>query len=104
MLEMGRRKRFRTIWIDSDTFGKIRFLTLANPSSRAQKFGFGSSGNRNSEILKVPKMLRKLHFWIAELRSFKMRSKSAFFVGRIAISRPFRVRKLAENGRMRTQL
>ena len=43
-------------------------------------------------------------FWIAELASFKMRQKSAFFFGRIAISRPFRSWKLTEIGPMRTWL
>ena len=42
-------------------------------------------------IVKVPKKPRKRHFWIAELRSFKMRQSARFFAGRIAISRPFRV-------------
>ena len=48
MLEMSDLERFGTIWMDSDTFEKIRFSTLANPynpCSRAQKSGFGSSGS-----------------------------------------------------------
>ena len=43
MLEMSELDRFGAIWIDSDTFEKIRFSTLANPSSGAQKSGFSSS-------------------------------------------------------------
>ena len=38
MLEMSELDRFGAIWIDSDTFEQFRFSTLANPSSRAQKF------------------------------------------------------------------
>ena len=40
MLEMGGIDRFGAIWIDSDTFEKIEILTLANKSSRPQKFVF----------------------------------------------------------------
>ena len=40
-LEMKEFDRFGAIWIDSETFGNFRFSTLANPSSRAQKSGFG---------------------------------------------------------------
>ena len=45
MLEMSELDRFGAIGIDSDTFEKFRFSTLANPSSGAQESGFGSSGN-----------------------------------------------------------
>ena len=38
MLEMSELDRFGAIWIDSDTFEKFRFSTLANPSSGSQKF------------------------------------------------------------------
>ena len=40
MLEMSELDRFGAIWIDSDTFENFIFLTLANPSSGAQKSGF----------------------------------------------------------------
>ena len=60
--------------------------------------------NFNSWILRFPKSARKRHFWIAELASFKMRYFSAFFAGRIAISRPFRFRFRTENQPIRTQL
>ena len=45
LLEMSKIDRFGAIWIDSDTFEKFRFSTLANPSSGPQKSGFGSSRN-----------------------------------------------------------
>ena len=45
MLEMRELDQFGAIWIDSDTFQKFKFSTLANPSSGAQKSGFWSSGN-----------------------------------------------------------
>ena len=44
VLEMSRLDRFGAIWIDSDTFENFRCSTL-DPSSGAQKSGFGSSGN-----------------------------------------------------------
>ena len=44
-LEMSELDRFGAIWIDSDTFEKIEFLTLENPSSRPQNLVFWSSGN-----------------------------------------------------------
>ena len=45
MLEISEWDRFGAIWIDSDTFENLRFLTLVNPSSGAQKSGFWSSRN-----------------------------------------------------------
>ena len=48
-------------------------------------FKIRSSRSSNFEILNFPKSARKRHIWTAELASFKMRSKSALFVGRIAI-------------------
>ena len=45
MLEMSELDRFGAIWIDSETFEKFRFSSLANPSSRPQIFVFLSSGN-----------------------------------------------------------
>ena len=45
MLEMSELDQFGAIWIDSDTFEKFRFSSLANPSYRAQKSVFWSSGN-----------------------------------------------------------
>ena len=53
--------------------------------------------NLKFEILNFPKSARKRHLWIAELASFKMLEKSAFFVGRIAISRLFRGPNLTDN-------
>ena len=43
------------------------------PGSECHFFKNRSSGSSNFEILKVPKMARKRHNWIAELASFKMR-------------------------------
>ena len=45
MLEMSELDRCGAIWIDSDTFANLRFSTMENPSSRAQKSGLWSSGN-----------------------------------------------------------
>ena len=47
-------------------------LTDWNPALNVIFFKIPSSGSSNSEILKVPKMVRKRHNWIAELASFKM--------------------------------
>ena len=40
MLELSELDQFGAIWIDSDTFENFRFSTLANSSSRAEKFWF----------------------------------------------------------------
>ena len=43
--EMSELDRFGAIWIDSDTFEKIEFLTLENQSFRPQISKNRSSGN-----------------------------------------------------------
>ena len=89
--------RFR--WFPTDRiFGRFE------PGSECHSFQKAELREFKFRDLGGPKMARKRHFWIAELASFKMRYFSAFFAGRIAISRPFRFRFRTENRPIRTQL
>ena len=51
---------------------EVGFWAVLNQALNVIFFKNPSSGSSNFEILKVPKMARKHHNWIAELASFKM--------------------------------
>ena len=71
----------------SSHFVRIPSQIRPNPTHSTWEehgYGFWLFFHGGPWILKVPKRPWKRHFWIAELRSFKMQS-AGFFAGRIAI-------------------